>query len=316
MSPMTPSQSVSRRDVVRGAAGLGMMAPIAFGVPAVARAQEATPVNADVQREVLFSATIPAEHMPSDIITINFNQISVNAESELAYDEGYSPPHSLIEYVESGELLIRPLAETLVWRSGSSKRTVPERMVTGQDIALVAGDTFLTPQLSVAEHGSQAIGYIANPGSEPNSLLGVWLRVEGHDTTSLPSGLSVKWTISNQTRELLDELAGRETEFRLSRATVGPGQQIAFPNGALFASYQVRSGGLDWRVTPEGKESTALHWFEGSGNSIYPFGGTKQEVINMGEVPAVILELAVIPTALPPAQEATPAVGVTLVATI
>lgn len=267
-------------------------------LPTLAIAQEATPEAAGIQRETLFEVVISGNQMPENIAVIILFSPTILDGVELEYPEGYSAPYSMIAYVDSGELLVGPLTDALAWQGGTDDTVRPGTIIAGDELLLEEGAVYFQPKLPVDEFGDQAMGGISNPGTEPNAIIGVWIRTIDQLHNFLPIGLGLSGRSAFSDEDLLSELVGQETMFRLTRTSIEPGGVIDPLDGPLFSSYLVESGSVDYVLTPEDKNTQPMRlvWPEGSGGALSPIEGVVQTVENSSEEATVVLELVVIPT--------------------
>lgn len=145
--------------------------------PGVVMAQpEATPelTTEGVLIDALLAMTLSEGALPASPQQVYYYRYVVPAGSAATYPAGYSPPDLIVRHVEQGALLLRPRAESYVWRGAGAGD--PIALPAHEAVTIGAGDTILTPRVPYAADGQDALGELSNPGSTDASVVGFYLR--------------------------------------------------------------------------------------------------------------------------------------------
>jgi hypothetical protein len=88
-----------------------------------------------------------------------------------------------------------------------------------------------------------------------------------------------------------------ETTFRLSRITAEIGTSVPIAEDALFSMIDVLDGKIERTLNGPGGESVRT-WYAGSGGVVKLLPDVSIDLMSVGDAPAEVLEMAVIPTAV------------------
>lgn len=279
-----------------------------YFLPAQASAQEATPAPTSLERQTLVEMTISPDQMPEELAKLGFDRHTVMPGVVAEFDQADEGIRGRTMYLESGTLVVEPLVPSPVWRNGSPIGSDPELAQPGEKVRLEVGDSMYLPAMREDEFGPDDRIRISNPGTEPAVQIGVHLH-ENPGTFSPPSGYSYSNGAVAALSAELEQVTAGDTMFRLSRMTADPGAILPFPEGAVTVFYQVDAGELSNAIkgssdrpqrVPAGMATVA--------NSM----ALNQEISVTSEEPAQIVELAVFPSALPPAPDNAPPEGTAL----
>jgi hypothetical protein len=258
--------------VLRVACLLACLGLVMLGSPGFVRAQEASPAASplagEVQRETLYTLTLPADVIPGEPGGTAFLRFTVAPGT--SFD--FSPPCWVspavdVWYVEAGTFTIRPAAPATVLRSADQTTATTEPVAADAEVVLSPGDRLLYVGLPAVP------GVFRNPGPEPVTGLvwGVWgAAVAGCP----PIGMVEPWVSYVDGREWT--LPPGPLTLTLQRLTLVPGASAAFPASDPEAAGLV----LDYV-----EQGVAAYTGEGAGRRLR----------NAGEEPLIALALTLTP---------------------
>ena len=248
-----------------------------------------------VAQETLFELLIPSEALPEDFLRLIVEQWTLAAGSDSSDGLANSASNKAFRgraiVVDSGELLIEPVVDALVWRSDG---TEAETVLAGEAVTVAAGDAIFLPAIPDAEVDAEAMLRLANPGSEDATALSFHTRQASGTFTGYPPGLTLgDWDMgfAPQSMEPFDDV---DVLFRLTRITGGPGAPIPLPDAPAIALYYVEEGDLELTTSgPRGE--FVFEWPAGRNGNLTRNEGIEETLDIMGDAPASVLELAAIP---------------------
>ncbi len=271
---------------------------LAFGAPALA--QDASPVPA--QDEVLYEITVPPEAIPDSLgkIVVDEWTVAPGTDVSIPYDNEGILGRGM--YLESGELTVTPAYDALLWTGEAVRGGSPVIAPAGVAVAMTAGDVLLLPAVPRDQLDPAAEVGIANPGTSDAQVFAFhmhwWESFPGW-----PEGIRSTPGITFGWWDELARVSGGDTTFRLTRLSAQPGEALPFPDDAAFVFDYLKSGVLsDWTILGSGPKERAVDV-------------ERPQHVVTGDVPAEVLELAVIPSvetvapepeASAPAAEASP----------
>jgi hypothetical protein len=143
---------------------------------------------------------------------------------------------------------------------------------------------------------------LANPGTEPTTIVGFHVHQVGGGFPGWPTGMSGMAVASSSGPVALERVMAGDTVFRLSRATYAPGSAITPDEGAATTLTRVESGTVEQTSVGPGGEFTT-EYSAGAGMLMSVPEGVERTWMAVGDDPAVLLMLGVIPqAALPPTE--------------
>ena len=256
-----------------------MVVSLAFGAPALA--QDASPVPA--QDEVLYEITVPPEAIPDSLgkIVVDEWTVAPGTDVSIPYDNEGILGRGM--YLESGGLTVTPAYDALLWTGEAVRGGSPVIAPAAEEVALAAGDVLLLPAVPRDQLDPTAEVGIANPGTSDAQVFAFhmhwWESFPGW-----PEGIRSTPGITFGWWDELTRVSGGDTTFRLTRLSAQPGEALPFPDDAAFVFDYLKSGALsDWTILGSGPTERAVDV-------------ERKEHIVAGDVPAEVLELAVIPS--------------------
>ena len=249
--------------------------------------------------EVLFGLSVPDWALPGDITHLEVAGWTLGAGTDVAGEPQASQANESMRnrafMVTSGEFLIEPTTEALVWRAPGA---TPEVTPSGAAVTLQPGEAIYLP--AVAAEGIDPERYlrVANPGAVDSS--GVTLHVHEGSTTDrfggLPSG--PRW--STWSGDLIglrtaDEwIAADEVRFQLTRHLGDPGATIAPSVASATPIYLIESGTVERTISGPADEFTDS-WRAGAKISFPARDSVEQTLTVVGDEPGSVLELVAVP---------------------
>ncbi len=269
------------------AAGAAVMVGLALS-GALALAQDASPAGS--QGEVLYEITVPPEAIPDSLgkIVVDEWTVAPGTDVSIPYDNEGILGRGM--YLESGGLTVTPAYDALLWTGEIAQSGSPVIAPAGEGVALAAGDVLLLPAVPRDQLDPTAEVGIANPGTSDAQVFAFhmhwWESFPGW-----PEGIRSTPGITFGLWDELTRVSGGDTTFRLTRLSAQPGEALPFPDDAVFVFDYLKSGALsDWTILGSGPTERAVDV-------------ERKEHIVTGDVPAEVLELAVIPTVETVAEE-------------
>ncbi|MEA2025118.1 MAG: hypothetical protein U9O18_00360, partial [Chloroflexota bacterium] len=193
--------------------------------------------------------------------------------------------------VDSGEFLITPITDALLWRgAGSDQEVAP----AGEAVTVAVGDAIFLPAVPDAEVDPEMELGLVNPGTEDATAVTFHTHQRGGTFYGFPQGLTLgDWDIavSPQTMEPFDDV---DVLFRLTRISGGPGAPIPLPDAPTIAVYYVEEGDLE--LTMSGARGDfVFEWPAGRNGFLTRNEGIEETLDIVGDAPASVLELSAIP---------------------
>jgi hypothetical protein len=262
------------------------------GVPALA--QDASPAPG-VDRDVLFDVTVPVDAMPDELGKINLERQTIAPGMDARIEAGNEAIRGRVLMVDTGELIITPMADAWVWRADVSTGGPGTVAAAGEPVALVTGDVLLIPAIPSDELDPAGAVGIANPGDAETAILGFHMHQLGGVFPGWPTGMSGIGSPTIDSASAMEAVSAADTAFRMTRLAAQPGAIITPPDEALFTFYHVEDGALEQTTTgPEGTSTRS--WLPGWDGTIVAMADVEQSMTVTGDGPAVLLELAVTPS--------------------
>ena len=262
------------------AAGAAMVVCLALGGLPVA-AQDASPAGA--QDEVLYEITVPPEAIPDRLGKIVVDEWTVDSGTDVSipYDNEGILGRGM--YLESGELTVTPAYDALLWTGEAARGGSQVIAPAGEEVALAAGDVLLLPAVPRDQLDPTAEVGIANPGTTDAQVFAFHMHW-WENWPGWPRGIRGTQGITFGWPDELARVAAGDTTFRLTQLTPQPGEALPFPEDAAFVYDYLKSGVLsDWTILGSGPKERAVDV-------------ERPQHIVAGDVPADVLELAVIPS--------------------
>ena len=267
-------------------------------LPTLASAQEATPSDQPAGRQVLYEMNLSPADMPKKLAKIGFDRVTIAPGFDVTFDKYAEGIRGRGSYVESGELLVYPLAPSPVWRGNDEIGTAAVIFQPGEEIRLTPGDSMLIPAMLTTEFGPDEGIRMANPGTVDAVHVGFHLHQAG-GTFFSPPGYSYTHGQEYYGVDGLAQVSADDTVFRLTRITAEPGTILPLTDGTVVTFYQINAGELTYTKT--GASTSDQLWEAGRSGKVEQDPAFTHEVRVTGDSQVEVLELAVIPSA--PASE-------------
>jgi hypothetical protein len=258
--------------------------PIATGSGNVAAPSD-PPESGDLARETLFGLTIPHEMLPDRLEHVRVGRYVWAAGADSLIDPTDPSWQGRAILVESGELLVTPAIDGLMWHGGGGPAEIAPALEAD---SLSTGEAIYLPPMGASTTGKTGMLRIANPGSEDATALTLQMG-PSIPMSGLPAGLTTDaWHTRLVWTEAMDSIGGHDALIRASRISAGPGSSMSMPEGAVVAFYHVEEGEAGYLVG-----DSPLPWARGHGIVSLP----DEAVVVTGAGPAILLELTVGPVA-------------------
>ena len=269
-------------------------------LPATITAQDATPITPSIERQVLFEMTLMPADLPDQFVKLDFDRSTVAPGADITFgalDEGIRGRGL---YLESGELLVKSLVPSPVWRGNEEIGAPPEVVQPGGEIHLAAGDSMLIPVMATSEIAENTGIRLANPATVAAVFVGFHLHEQG-GTFSYPQGLAFTSGSDFVDLDSLARIKAGATLFRVTRMTAEPGAILPLSDDAVVTFFLVEEGRVAYTATGAGGSFTK-RVPAGQSIAVQSRPDLTSEVKVTGNKPAVVFEMAVIPSA-PAAEE-------------
>jgi hypothetical protein len=250
-----------------------------------------------ITSEVLFEVVVPVEALPDQLSKMNTLILTVQpgVEATIGIDNEAMRGRAL--YLDSGALVIEPMADALVWRSDETHGGSPTTVEAAEPTQLAPGDLIFLPAVPFEELHPDAVVGITNPGTEPAVMMGFHTHAAGGDFPGWPQGVSAQGVAEHADPASMGLVMADETTFRLSRITAEIGTSVPIAEDALFSMIDVMDGEIERTFSGPGGESVR-DWPAGSGGIVKLAPDVSIDLMSVGDAPAEVLEVAVIPTAV------------------
>ena len=252
--------------------------------------------------EVLFEVVLPPEVMPTELGKINLEQQTLQPGFDASIGVSNEAMRGRAAYVAEGELRVVPMVDAWLWRAQAATGGPPEVVVAGETAVLSSGDLIYLPAVAAEELDPEAVVGLANPGAVATRFVGFHVHQIGGGFPGWPTGMSGMAVTSSNEPAALERVMAGDTVFRLSRTTYAPGTAIVPDEGAAMTLAQVESGTVEQATVGPGGEFT-MRYGAGAGLPMSVPEGVERTWMALGDDPAVLLELSVIPQAAVPAHE-------------
>jgi len=269
---------------------LGLLAGSVVG--AAAQSEEA------VTGETLFELTVPSEALPEAAPGFIVEDLTVVAGADVSEgDDRTSQANEAMRaralLVESGELLVEPTTDALLWRE---EGVAPEVARGGVAVRLTPGEAIFLPSMPDAEVDSEKHMRIANPGSEDAMVRSFHAHAGAQSFGGFPEGISRGdgWFGKGGYPRGIS-FDGVDVLFRLTRWTGEPGAALPLVGHPALAMYYVESGTLE-ETTARGPDGTVTDEWMAERHYVLPMvEGVERSLLVAGEDVASVLELVAIP---------------------
>ena len=244
--------------------------------------------------EELFEITLSPEVLPTELGFIIMQSVTFDPGLEASIVDGDESFRARALYIDSGELLIEPIHDALVWRQEDAHGGSPRSVPAAEPTMLVAGDLIFLPAIPLdAVDPSAAIG-LANPDTEPVVAHGFHTHLDGGRSGTWPLGVTGSGIPSHSDPTEMERVQAAETVFRLSRTIVDPGMPMTIVGGPSSALYLVASGGIEGTMSGPGGE-LRVTWPAGKGSIVPPASELTYDLTSVGAERAELLTLEVMP---------------------
>jgi hypothetical protein len=280
-----------------GAAILGCLA--LGGLPALAQEASPSPVASgptEVTEELLFEVTLPPGAMGERLERINSGGLVIAPGIEAVIGTDNEGIRGRFMYVESGHLLVTPMVDSLIWLAGTALGGTVSIAQAGEAVRLEPGDLIFLPVIAVDDLVPGTTIIVANPGSEPAETRG--FHAHAYESfPGWPGGITENegFAEANDAEDLAAAVAGDVT-YRLTRLTVPVGASVPLDDAALFTLVDVHEGKVQRTVSGNGDEAPPF-WNAIHGGYLPGLPDWTYDLVVGGDSPAVVDELAVLPTA-------------------
>lgn len=250
-----------------------------------------------VSSETLFEITIPADALPEALEKVNIETLTVAAGVDVSIGVENESLRGKALYVDSGELVLEPMVDALLWPQDAALGSAPVIAPAAEEVRLLPGDLVFLPAIPFDELREDAVIRIANPGSEPARMIGFHTHERGGQFPGFPAGIGFTYH-SASPPDALELVSSGEAVFRLDRVVAEPGASVSLPVEALLTFYRIEAGEVERVMRGQGGEmSTVL--IEGTSGYAEANPNLEYELTVVGQGPARLLELAVLPLAVP-----------------
>ena len=270
---------------------IGMVLGFLF-LPMMAVAHEATP-DTDPPG-TLFRVVLPPEVIPNPMGHIVVERFHYEPGADIAIESTEEWVRGRMQFVELGSLSVTPIVDAFVWRGDAVIDGEPEIAVAGIETMVNAGDVVLFPAIRQSDTEGLGDYRLVNPGPEQVSTLGFHMHEpDAEPYSGLPSGILKQESANIGTEAGLQPFADQGGIAEMTSILLMPGEDVGPPESSVVTAYLMVSGTgryemRDANSTP----TTELRWREGTMNSITPYEGVDQMIVNRGDESIEVLEIA------------------------
>jgi len=283
------------RMSLAGTVILALLGGLGGAVVAAAQSDE-TGSTDGLTSEVLFEVVLPVEALPDQLGKMNTLILTVEPGVEATIGIDNEAMRGRAFYLDSGELIIEPMVDALVWRSDETHRGSPTTVEAAEPTQLAPGDLIFLPAVPFEELHPDAVVGITNPGTEPAVMMGFHTHAAGGGFPGWPRGVAAQGVAEHADPASMELVMSGETTFRLSRMTADIGTSVPIAEEALFSMIDVLDGKIERTFSGPGGEN-ARTWFAGSGGIVKLAPDVTIDLMSVGDTPAEVLEVAVMPSA-------------------
>ena len=280
------------RISLAGMAALALLAGV--GGSAVAQAEESATTDA-LTSEALFEITLPVEAVPERLTKMNTLILTVEPGVEASIGFANEAMRGRALYLDVGELIIEPMADTLVWRGDEVLGGSPETVTAATPTKLAAGDLIFLPAIPDAALDPDAVVRVQNPGTVPAVTLGFHTHAAGGGFPGWPDGVSGVGMAEHADPAAMELVMDGEATFRLSRVTAESGAAVPVSDDAMFSMLEVLDGEVERTLTGAGGDSVRA-WPAGQGGVVFRYPDVTIDLVAVSDTPAVVMEVAVVPS--------------------
>jgi len=252
--------------------------------------QEASPSG--VTGDVLYAITVPAESIPIGLVKIPVDQWTIAPGVDAVTSLSNEAIRGRGCLVRSGTLVVRPVTDSQLWRAGDAVHGPSSVAPGGEPVALELGDVLLLPAIPEAQVDPATKVGLANPGSTEAVVFCFHMHQPGGAFSGWPDGIESTAGVTYYDADDMHATEAAGALFRLTQLTAQVGDVIALPADAAYAIYIVDQGRI--RSSTGGPT-----WTPDSGWWLSARTDPATQIEVVGEEPAVVLELAVIPAGQP-----------------
>jgi hypothetical protein len=278
------------------AAGAAIVVCLALGgLPAVAQDAEAVPATG----EVLYEITVPAVAIPVGLEKMPVDEWTLAPGTDAVVALGNEAIRGRGCLVRAGTLTVTPATNALLWRTADAVGGPPGIAWAGEPLALEAGDVFLLPAVLDEKVDPSAEVGLANPGPDDAVVFCFHMHQPGGQFSGWPEGISGTPDVTHYERADMQATEAGDSVFRLTRIEAPVGAILERPDDAAYAFYVVTQGGIK-------SAAGGPTWSKGLGMVLSALTEPPLQAVAVGDEPAEVLELAVIPSTWATVPEATP----------
>jgi hypothetical protein len=279
------------------ATGVAIVVCLALGGVPVA-GQDASPHG--MTSQVLYQITVPATAMPVGLVKIPVDQWTVDPGVDTMTQLGNEAMRGRGCLVRSGTFVVRPATDSLVWRAADAVGGRSTVAPAGEPVTLETGDVLLLPAIPDDQVDPAAEVGLANPGDTEAVVFCFHMHQPGGQFSGWPDGFESTVGVTHSHARDMELTATGDAVLRLTQLTAPAGSAISLPKDAAYAFYIADQGKI---ASSAGGPTFML----GSGTVLRAESDPPTQVNVVGDSPAVILELAVIPSASGTPATPTPA---------
>ena len=298
--PLANPARVCRGDVMRTLRlSLAVMVTLALlGMPvgtALAQGDEAA--EAEVFTEVVWELPIPASALPDDFVKLVMEDWTLAPGTDTSDTRasvlGNEANRGRGLIIESGELVITPATDALLWRGSTGDA---ETSPAGEPVTLAVDDAIFLPAVPIDEVDDEAPIVFANPGSEAVTARSFHTHQEDGTFYGYLPGLTLgEWDMAGPfDPATIEAMAGADVLFRLSRIIGEPGAELPTIAPPGFGLYFVESGDLE-QVSVGPDREFVFEWPTGRNAVLSVTEGVEKTVRVAGDEAGTLLEFAAIP---------------------
>ena len=253
------------------------------------------PPTAEATSEILLEMVVPRWALPDDVSAVEFAdwvlEAGADSTGEPEASQANESMRSRAFLVLTGELLIEPTTEALLWRGPGAPQIAP----AGEAATLGPGEVIYLPAVADGDIDDERHLRLANPGAD--AATGLTFHVHegsiGDPFGGFPAGLMWESWPGPLTAVMngSDWSASEEALFRISRHAGGPGSVFEVPIAPATAVYPIEAGAVEHSIAGEPHRKWTAH-IKGQ---LMAVEGVDQALTVVGDDPASFLELVALP---------------------
>jgi ribose transport system substrate-binding protein len=256
-------------------------------------AQTPSPMTTEqATTEVLFDITLPAEVLPDQLTKTNTLMLTVAPGTDVSIGIDNEAIRGRALYLDTGELVIEPMADALLWRGADAMAGRPETAPAGEPVELAPGDVIFLPAIEADDLVPGAVVRIVNPGPEDAVTMGFHTHAAGGGFPGWPDGVTGVGMAEYANPYAMALVMDGDATFRLSRMTAESGTAVPVSDDAMFSMVEVLVGEVERTLTGAGGDNVRT-WQAGQGGVVYRAPEVTTALVAVSDTPAVVMEVAV-----------------------